>query len=144
MRVARPILGVVLVAMALGQASNLSAFVEIVGTYDLGGETIARISSAALLIGELVGGVGLLARRRQAAPIAVIVAAAWTIVGVQAFARGLDVPNCGCFGTHLSQPLRWWVLVQDAEFVALAWWVRRRWPASTPDPRPADDLAVAQ
>ena len=128
MRFARPILGVLLLAMGAGQASDLAAFVDIMETYDLGGPVVAVGLSMALLVGEVLGGIGLLTRRRGAASVALAVALAWTAIGVQAFARGLDVPNCGCFGSHLSQPLRWWVLVQDAEFVALAWWVRRRWP----------------
>lgn len=49
----------------------------------------------------------------------------WSALAVQAFARGLAVENCGCFGVHLGQSLRWWVLLEDAEFVALAAWVRR-------------------
>lgn len=34
--------------------------------------------------------------------------------------------NCGCFGVHLGQPLRWRVLAQDASFVASAV-LARRW-----------------
>jgi hypothetical protein len=49
---------------------------------------------------------------------------AWSALGLEAFARGLVLHNCGCFGVHLGQPLRWWVLAEDAEFVALAAWVR--------------------
>lgn len=36
-----------------------------------------------------------------------------TVLGAQAFARGLAVDNCGCFGVYLGQPLRWWVPLQD-------------------------------
>jgi hypothetical protein len=56
----------------------------------------------------------------------VAVAVVWSLLAAQAFARGLAVGNCGCFGVRLGQPLRWWVLVEDAEFVALAVWVRRQ------------------
>lgn len=85
---------------------------------------------AALIGGELAAGVGLFSRdrgrRRRAASIAVAVAVAWSALGVQAFARGLVLDNCGCFGVYAAQPLRWWVLVEDAQFVALAVWVRAR------------------
>jgi len=38
----------------------------------------------------------------------------WSLLAGQAYARGLTVANCGCFGSYLSQRLSWFVLVQDA------------------------------
>lgn len=127
---ARRILAALLLAMAAGQLSNLSGFVDAVEGYQLGGRGPAWGFAASILIGEAVAGTGLWRASRSSLPVAsavgVVVATAWTVVGVQAFARGLVLDNCGCFGVHLAQPLRWWVLVEDVEFVALAWWVRRR------------------
>lgn len=58
-------------------------------------------------------------------------------LGIQAFARGLALDNCGCFGVYAAQPLRWWVLVEDVEVVALAVWVvRRPAPGRPSSPRP--------
>lgn len=127
MRIARPILGLLLVAMGVGQLVDFGQFIDVIETYRLGSGWLATLLGGALLTAELIGGIGLLARRDFAPPVALAVAVAWTVIGTQAFARGLVVPNCGCFGIHLSQPLRWWVLVQDVEFVAVAWWVHRRW-----------------
>ncbi|MGH3311400.1 MAG: MauE/DoxX family redox-associated membrane protein [Streptomyces sp.] len=55
-------------------------------------------------------------RSRTAAPawIFAAVALVWAGLAAQAYARGLDVGNCGCFGRYLTQPLRWFVLVEDA------------------------------
>lgn len=64
----------------------------------------------------------LLRHRRSGSLLALAVAMIWSALAVQAFARGLAVENCGCFGVHLGQSLRWWVLLEDAEFVALAAW----------------------
>jgi hypothetical protein len=134
--VARRILAVLLVAMAAGQLSDFGGFVDIVATYRAGGNTLAALAAAALIVGQAVGGVGLLAashgRRRRAAGLAVAVAVVWSLLAVQAFARGLAVDNCGCFGVHLGQPLRWWVLVEDAELIALALWVRHQMPRRLP------------
>ncbi len=129
MAVARALLGILLVAMAVGQLSDLGGFVDIVATYQIGGDVMAWVLAVGLIVAELASGLGLLvptqpARRRQAATAALVVAAAWTTLAVQAFARGLVVPNCGCFGVHLGQELRWWVLLEDAEFLVLALWVR--------------------
>lgn len=126
--IARTILAALLAAMALGQLSDVAGFIEILEDYEFGPRPLIALLGAGLIAGE-VAGAALLARRstvRAGATVALAVAIVWTTVGVQAFGRGLVIDNCGCFGVHLGQPLRWWVLVQDAEFVALAWWVRRR------------------
>ena len=128
--VARRILAALVVAMASGQLSDLGGFVDIVATYHVGGDTLAAFLAVALIVGEAAGGVGLLgadhARRRRATGLVVAVAVGWSLLAAQGFARGLALDNCGCFGVHLAQPLRWWVLVEDAELIALALWVRRQ------------------
>lgn len=132
----RRLLGLLLVAMAAGQLSDIGGFVDIVAGYQVGGAAVAAVIAAGLIGVELAGGIGLVGGRGSwrpaAATIAVVVAAAWTVLAAQAFARGLVVASCGCFGVHLGQPLRWWVLIEDAELLALALWVRHR----TLGPRP--------
>lgn len=129
-RVGRWALGLLLLAMAAGQLADPVGFRDIVASYRLGGTAAAAVIAGLLVAGEVAAGAGLLAggpgRRRKAASIALAVAAAWTALGVQAFVRGIAMDNCGCFGVYAGQPLRWWVLVEDIEFVALAVWVRRR------------------
>lgn len=126
--IARLALAVLFFAMAAGQLSNVSGFIDIMASYGLGGTPLAGFAATALIAGELTAAVGLVswtpARRHRAASVAVAVALAWGVLGIQAFARGLALDNCGCFGVHAGQPLRWWVLIEDLEFVALAWWVR--------------------
>ena len=128
--VARLTLAALFFTMAAGQLSNLSGFIDIVSSYALGPTTLATLAATALIAGELTAAVGLVSRdqtrRYRAASVAVAVALAWGVVGVQAFARGIALDNCGCFGVHAGQPLRWWVLIEDLEFLALAWWVRAK------------------
>lgn len=118
-----------LLAMSAGQLSDFTGFVGVIEAYELGGRAGAWVLACALLFGEVSGGgallVGVSAVRFWGATAAVVVALAWSVLAVQAFARGLDLDNCGCFGTHLAQPLRWWVLVEDAQLVVLSSWVRR-------------------
>ena len=142
---ARRILAILLLAMAAGQLSDLTGFVDALEAYELGGRTPAWALAIPIVLAEAVSGVGLIRRggtvRRVAPAVAVAVAVGWTILGAQAFARGLALDNCGCFGVHLAQPLRWWVLLEDAEFVALAWWVRRK-DVSAASNHPADLLVT--
>ncbi len=122
---ARVYLGVLLAAMAAGQAISWDVFVDAVSSYRTGP---AGVIAALLLGAEALAAVGLLvnppnARTRSAAAwLGLAVAVGWSALAVQAFARGLVVPNCGCFGAHLAQSLNWTVLVQDAAFVGLAAW----------------------
>ena len=69
----------------------------------------------------------LLPRRavRTAGVLGVVVAIVWSLLAVQAFARGLAVENCGCFGAYLAQELRWWVLLEDAYQLLLAFLAAR-------------------
>ena len=61
--------------------------------------------------------------KASGAAAALAVTIAWSALALSAFARGEAVENCGCFGVYLAQPLRWWVLLEDLEFVALGVWV---------------------
>lgn len=128
--IARLGLAALLLVMAAGQLSDVTGFVDIMASYGFGATTLAGVVATALITGELTTAVGLVsrtpARRHRAASLAVAVALAWGVLGIQAFARGIALENCGCFGVHAGQPLRWWVLVEDLELLALAWWVRAK------------------
>lgn len=130
-------LGALLLVMALAQASDLPGFHHVILSYQVG-RVLAWPLALVLVAGAAVGGIGLLRDRgaRTAALVALSVAVLWSALAVQAFARGLALDNCGWFGVHLAQPLRWWILLEDVWFVGLAAWVwRRSRPASIrPDP----------
>ena len=127
--------------MAAGQLSDVGGFVDVVATYEVGGIALAVVLAAGLIVGEVAAGIGLLSAghvgRRRAGALALAVAVGWSVLATQAFARGLAIENCGCFGVHLGQPLRWWVLIEDAEFIALALWVRRQMTDRLPAPAAA-------
>ena len=128
---ARWYLGVLLVAMAVGQGSDPSGFGDILATYEV--SDWLRWLAVPIIVVEATSGLGLLVsqgsnrprERRLSAHVAVAIAVGWTILGAQAFARGLALDNCGCFGVHLAQELRWWVLLEDLAFIALAVLVAR-------------------
>ncbi len=115
------VLGGLFTAMAAFQLADLPGFVGVLETFQLGG---AWVLAVALLAGELVSGGWLLVApgRRPLVPAVVFAATSvmWSALAAQAFARGLVLANCGCFGVYLAQPLRWWVLVQDAALLGYA------------------------
>src|SRR5262249_20804508 len=125
-RIARVVLAVALLAMATGQLADLSGFVEALRGYDIGAAPLAGVVAVGLVVGEVAGG-GLLvgsrtSPRASGAVVALAVAIAWSTLPLSAFVRGEPLQNCACFGVYLAQPLRWWTLLEDAEFVALSAW----------------------
>ncbi|MFI7140862.1 MauE/DoxX family redox-associated membrane protein [Streptomyces massasporeus] len=116
--VLRLVLGALCAAMAAGQLASFDAMPGILGAYRLVDGRAATGLAVVLIAGELVCGAWFLARPRSTAiaPVWVFtgVSLIWSTLAVQAFARGLTVDNCGCFGVYLSQRLSWFVLAQDA------------------------------
>ncbi|MEZ0067256.1 putative membrane protein YphA (DoxX/SURF4 family) [Streptacidiphilus sp. MAP12-20] len=116
--VLRIVLGAVYSAMGIGQLASLSVMPCILGAYGLVRGPAAGAMAVVLIVGELVCGLWLLARPRSTAvaPVWVYtaVSVAWTVLAVQAYARGLTVTNCGCFGRYLGQHLSAFTLAQDA------------------------------
>ncbi|MEV3933880.1 MULTISPECIES: MauE/DoxX family redox-associated membrane protein [unclassified Streptomyces] len=114
----RLVLGLLLAAMALGQAASFDAMPAILTAYGLTSGAASAALAVALISTEAVTAVWFLARPRSRATTPVWlytgVAVVWAVLASQAFARGLVLDNCGCFGTYLPQPLRWYVLVEDA------------------------------
>ncbi|MGP3999308.1 MauE/DoxX family redox-associated membrane protein [Streptomyces sp. 8N706] len=116
--VLRVVLGAVYTAMAVGQLASFGHMSGILAAYRLVTGGAATALAVALIAGELVCGGWFLARPRSRAIVPVwvftAVAVVWALLAVQAYARGLAVANCGCFGIYLPQRLSWFVLVQDA------------------------------
>lgn len=112
------LLGGLFTAMAAFQLADLPGFVGVLEAFQLGGSGTAWMLAVALLAGELVSGLWLLTMPGAIPVVPAIVFALtsvlWSALAAQAFARGLTLANCGCFGVYLAQPLRWWVLLQDA------------------------------
>jgi hypothetical protein len=111
-------------AMAVGQALSWKDYVSAVQAHGVG--LFAPVIASMLFMLEVVVALGLLldveGSARRAAGLAVLVTAAWGVLGLQAFIRRRNVPNCACFGRFMRQPLRWWVLLEDVAFVGLAVW----------------------
>ncbi len=134
----RIVLGAVLAAMALGQLASFGAMSAILTTYGLTTGAASIALAIALISAEAVTAVWFLARpySRAATPVWLYtgVALVWAALAAQAFARGLDLDNCGCFGTYAAQPLRWYVLVEDALMLLYAWLLWRGLRRSRPVP----------
>jgi hypothetical protein len=125
----RLVLGAVFVAMAAGQLVSFDVMPDILTAYGLTSGAASTVLAVALIAAEAVTGVWFLARPRSttAVPVWIYtgVSVVWAVLAVQAFARGLTIDNCGCFGRYAVQPLRWWVLAEDGLLLLYAWLLLR-------------------
>lgn len=120
-------------AMGVLQLAGWPVFLEAVEGYEVPGGWPVALGLAALLIaGELAAAVALLRDRRIGAVLSLAVMVVWTVMATQAFARGLVLDNCGCFGRFWRQELRWWVLLEDAYLLGASWWALRRYRTVEP------------
>lgn len=112
----------VMLLMAAGQLASGRAYVDAIARFRLG----PALPIAALLLALELATILLLpfdATRMAGAIAGLAGAVLWTMLAVVAYVLRRPVTNCACFGRFLPQPLRWWVLLEDAAFVALATWV---------------------
>ncbi|MFC1417711.1 MauE/DoxX family redox-associated membrane protein [Streptacidiphilus cavernicola] len=114
----RLLLGLTYTAMAAGQLASWPDMPTILAAYGAGGHQATTVLAAVLIASELASGLWFLAAPRSHARIPVWIYAAvcllWATLAGQAFARGLAVAVCGCFGRYLPQSLSWIVLAEDA------------------------------
>lgn len=146
--VSRIILGAVYLGMAVGQLVSWREMPAILGAYQAVPAGAVPWLAGGLVVGELVCGVWFLARPRAQtlAPVwaYTVVALVWAGLGAQAYLRGLELDNCGCFGMYLTQRLSWFVLLQDALLLGYAAvmirsGLRARRPIPAPVPAPVPE-----
>jgi uncharacterized membrane protein YphA (DoxX/SURF4 family) len=111
-----------LAASSIGKLADMPGFYAVIKSYALLPEAVIPISAWALAIFELVLAIWLaMGKRIKAAALIVIalhfVYLIWLAI---ALARGLDIPNCGCFGVFWARPLTWFTPVEDLILLALA------------------------
>ena len=111
---------VLMLATGATKALDMPGFAEVVASYQSLPGWFIMPGAWLLMLSELVLGVWLLIGPRfglRVTPAALAIVAmhlmylGWLIV---AYARGLDLPNCGCFGVYWPRPLTWVTLVEDS------------------------------
>jgi hypothetical protein len=122
----RLLIGGVLLASALGKSLDLNGFVDVLVTYRLF-PTWSLWLVALMLIGiEWILAVWILSgwRRATGALLALILNATYAAGLIVTLARGLDLPNCGCYGVFFPQPLRWYSPLEDLVLVGICYALR--------------------
>lgn len=112
----------VLLASAVGKLLDMPGFIAVVETYRSFPQAALPVAAWALTLTELALALWLATekalRRATAALVALhLIYLVW--LGI-ALGRGLDLPNCGCFGVYLARPLSTRTLLEDGTLLALA------------------------
>jgi|GEM_PF-2610830 len=112
-------LALLLFCMSIGQLASFTAFVEIIELYSVGHPLVIAV---VLVVFQLLSIPVLLSLRLSPLMSAlsrfsvIIIPLLWSTLAFQALIRGIEIDNCGCFGSYLSQPLSASVVYQDLIF----------------------------
>jgi hypothetical protein len=105
-----------LLATAAGKLLSIPGFARVLATYRALPEPSLLPIAAAISLAELLLAAWLFSGRRlRAAALASAgVHLAYAAAAAATLARGIDVPNCGCFGVFLARPLTYATFFEDA------------------------------
>jgi Methylamine utilisation protein MauE len=111
-----------LAASSIGKLADMPGFYGVIKSYALLAEGVIPVSAWALAIVELLMAIWLATAKRINVATAVVIVLhfvylAWLAI---ALARGLNIPNCGCFGVYWARPLNWFTPVEDLILIGLA------------------------
>jgi hypothetical protein len=119
----RVIVGMVCLVSALGKSLDLPGFVGVLSTYQffpdwglwlvaIGITGLEWLLALWLLSGWCI---------ESGALIALILYGLYAAGLVITLLRGLDLPNCGCYGVFFPQPLRWYSPLEDLVLVGMCY-----------------------
>ena len=124
----RWLIGSILLATAIGKALDVPGFAEVVGTYQVFPPVLWLPVAISMVVIEGILAVALLHGRhtKRAGLASTALHSVFTLWAAAALLRGLEIPNCGCFGVFLGRPLTWGTVGEDAFMVGvsgLLWWL---------------------
>jgi hypothetical protein len=106
-------------ATAAGKLADLRGFASVLETYWVFPAWALLPLAVAVPLAELAlaGWLSLGRRLRFAALSSAVMHAAYGGWAGITLARGLELPNCGCFGVFLPRPLTWGTVLEDGILV---------------------------
>lgn len=109
------IIGPLLIATGLGKALDMHGYVQVLDTYQSFPSFLYWPIAIIVVAAEFATGIAILIPRflRIGASAAVAMHIAYTLLALITLLRGIDVPNCGCFGVFLARPLGWNTVFED-------------------------------
>jgi hypothetical protein len=108
-------IGLILLATSIGKMLDVQGFIAVLRTYDTFAEVTLSVVALIFVISELKVAELLLFGHKLVwgAAASVAMHLFFTAGATLSMIRGLDIPNCGCFGVFLARPLTWGTVVED-------------------------------
>ncbi len=124
-------IGLILFGSALGKALDLPGFVGVLKTYQAFPDLLLWPLALMVTGFEFVLGAWVLSGRRLATAtlVAMGLNAGYAVWMTITLLRGLELPNCGCFGVFFPQPLRWYSPLENIVLMGMCgtlWWTASR------------------
>ena len=122
----RLLIGGVLLASAVGKSLDLNGFVDVLVTYRLfPGWTLWPVAFMIIGIEWILAAWILSGWRLPTGALFGLMLNGLCAVGlILTLVRGLDLPNCGCYGVFFPQPLRWYSPLEDLVLVGMCYALR--------------------
>jgi hypothetical protein len=117
-----------LAASATGKLADMGGFSAVVATYEVLPILSVPLAAWGLALFELLLAIWLIVAKqiRIAAKCLVALHLVYLIWLLVALLRGLNIPNCGCFGVYFPRPLTVFTLLEDLVLVGLSVWFLSR------------------
>lgn len=114
-RILQYAIGLILLATSIGKMLDVPGFIGVLRTYQTFPEGALSLVALAFVLVELKLAELLLLGKAlyRAAAASTLLHLFFTAGAVTSLLRGLDIPNCGCFGVFLARPLTWGTVVED-------------------------------
>ncbi len=121
-RCLRFFIATVLFTSGSGKALDIPGFVEVLITYQALADWMLYPVALGMTATELILSFWLFSGRliSLAALASLGLHAVFTLWIAVTFMRGLDIPNCGCFGVFFARPLDGWTIVEDLVMVTFS------------------------
>jgi len=118
----RIFIAIILLTTGAGKALDIAGFVEVIITYQVFASWMLYPIALGMIITELTLSFWLFSGRLifWAALASLGLHSVFTLWASVALLRGLDIPNCGCFGVFFARPLDGWTIFEDLVMVALS------------------------
>ncbi len=120
--VLRLFFSIVLLITGVAKLLDIDGFAAIVDSYAVLPAVLTTLGAWILALTEIALAAWLFSARKLRLAAAAVVAmhAMYLVWLLLALARGLSIPNCGCFGVYWGRPLTWQTPLEDAILLGFA------------------------
>ncbi len=117
------IIGPLLLATGIGRALGIPGYIVVLETYQSFPLILHWPIALLVILIELLVGLAILLPKflRIGSYLAIWMHLAYASLAAITLLRGIDVPNCGCFGVFLARPLGWNTVTEDLVMTGLAY-----------------------